>query len=223
MFKIIESRNLAELQNDMNKFAKNHTINGFHSYIDSYGRHVVIIEWYDTREERISKLDDIISTASVPITSSMVTWIDKMFNHSFSKKWYTTYWGIDLHGTVLFPTNRDSHTNMVYYPYAKETLLLLSNRPDIKLIMSTSSYPEEIEFYNKSFIENGIVFDYINKNPEIDSSKGSFGYYDDKYYLNVLLDDKAGFCPETDWKQIYNLLLSYQSKKFLPDINWNIK
>ena len=61
----------------------------------------------------------------------------------------------------------------------------MSAREDMILIMSTSSYPDEIETYNEQFKKDGIIFKYINENPEISSAKGSFGHYDTKYYFNV--------------------------------------
>lgn len=146
-----------------------------------------------------------------------------MFAHSFQKEWYETYWAIDIHGTILIPTFRKNSYDSEFYPYAKETLQLLSDRQDIILILSTSSYPEEIEHYQKVFKENNIFFKYINENPDIDSSKGNFGYYKNKFYFNVLLDDKAGFVPEEEWKEIYELLLSYEESGYLPDPKWTTK
>jgi hypothetical protein len=35
------------------------------------------------------------------------------------------------------------------------------------------------------------------------------GYFEDKPYMNVLLDDKAGFCPEFDWFMIDYVLNKY--------------
>ena len=129
-------------------------------------------------------------------------WIKKMFIHSKKSGYYETYWAIDIHGTISKPDYRRDKKVINYYPYAKETLQLLSKRDDIILILYTSSYPEEIKIYQKTFIKDDIKFKYVNENPEISEEKGSFGYYDDKFYFNVLIDDKAGFDPK-DWKQIY--------------------
>jgi len=150
-------------------------------------------------------------------------WIDKMFSHSFEKEWFETYWAFDVHGVILKPNYRKNHFHAEFYPYAKETLQLLSKRPDIILIMFTSSYPEEIQYYYKTFIENGIHFNYVNENPEIDSLKGNFGHYEKKFYFNVLFEDKAGFDPLTDWEPVYNLLKRYEETGYLPNPEWTTK
>lgn len=150
-------------------------------------------------------------------------WINKMFAHSFKKEWYETYWAFDVHGVILKPNYRKNHFHAEFYPYAKKTLQLLSKRQDIIMIMFTSSYPGEIEYYNRVFKENNIIFKYINENPEINSEKGNFGYYENKFYFNVLFEDKSGFDPETDWKPVYELLLIYERTGYLPDKNWTTK
>jgi len=148
--------------------------------------------------------------------------IRRLFDHSYEKEWYETYWAIDIHGTISNPDYRKTDKSKIdYYPYAKETLQLLSNRDDIKLILSTSSYPHELDIYLDSFKKDNINFNYINENPEITHSKGSFGYYVDKYYFNVLFEDKSGFIPERDWKFVYNALLEYSDR--LPKKEWSMK
>lgn len=120
------------------------------------------------------------------------------------KNWEKLYWAIDIHGTLLKPNFKRNDISTEFYPYAKEAMQLLSKRKEIVKILFTCSYPHEIEQYIKYFSENGIHFDYINRNPEI--ADGGYGYYQDKFYFNVLMDDKAGFDAETDWKPILDLL-----------------
>jgi len=151
---------------------------------------------------------------------SILIWIKKMFQHAREREWFETYWAIDIHGTISHPDFRKSVKEIEYYPYAKETMKILSERDDIILIMSTSSYPDEIAIYQEQFKNDGIFFKYINANPEISSDKGSFGYYKDKYYFNVLIEDKAGFIPETDWKYLYDY---FSKTKYRPNPKWNMK
>ena len=153
----------------------------------------------------------------------MTTWIDKMFKHAFEKKWYKTYWAFDIHGVILKPNYRKNNFEGAFYPWVKETLQLISKRKDIVMIMFTSSYPEEIEYYYKLFSKNYIHFKYINENPDIDSLKGNFGYYDKKFYFNVLFEDKASFDPLIEWKQIYDLMLKYKAEGYFPDSKWSTK
>ena len=153
----------------------------------------------------------------------IVDWISKMFEHAFAKEWYETYWAFDVHGVILQPNYRKDHFHADFYPYAKECLQILSKRKDIVLIMFSSSYPSEIEYYSKVFEDNDIHFKYINENPEIDSTKGNFGFYEKKFYFNVLFEDKAGFNPTTEWKSVYRLLNHYEKTQYLPDPKWTTK
>jgi len=152
----------------------------------------------------------------------ILTWLKKMFNHAEKKEWFETYHSIDIHGTISKPDYRKNITKKTlnYYPYAKETLKLMTDRKDIILILYSSSYPEEIETYIKQFAESGIKFNYINENPEVSDAKGSFGYYDKKFYFNSLIDDKSGFSPEKDWKFLYDYFLSTNYK---PNTKWSTK
>jgi len=89
------------------------------------------------------------------------------------------------------------------------------------MIISSSSYPDELKKYLEAFEKKGIHFNYVNKNPEITHAKGSFGYYEDKFYFNVLFEDKSGFIPERDWEYVYNVILEYSDK--LPNKTWSLK
>jgi len=155
--------------------------------------------------------------------TSMTYYINKMFNHSFKKEWYETYWAIDIHGTVLNPDYRKEELSFIYYPYAKEVLQMMTKREDIVLIMATSSYPHEIEFYVEQFGKDNIIFEYINENPKIKSNLGNFGYYEDKYYFNVMFEDKSGFNPDLEWEAIYNLLKEYEEGNNIPNPEWLTK
>lgn len=151
---------------------------------------------------------------------TILKWIKKMFVHAEKKQWFEVYFGIDVHGTFSVPDYRKSNKKIEYYPYAKETLKLMSERDDIVMIMSTSSYLHEIQIYKKQLDKDSIYFKYINENPEISSDKGSFGYYVDKYYVNAIFDDKSGFNPERDWKFIYEY---FSTTKYRPDPTWCMK
>jgi hypothetical protein len=152
---------------------------------------------------------------------NITKYVAKMFAHSFSKEWYETYWVIDLHGTIIEPTYKG--TEVIYYPYAQNTLRLLSSRSDIKLILWTSSFPKEIESYIQRFKDDEITFDAINENPGISSKNGNFGFYEKKFYFNVLIDDKAGFDPHKDWEKLYFYLLECKTYGYIPDSRWTTK
>ena len=153
----------------------------------------------------------------------MTTAITRMFADSFKKEWYETYWVFDLHGTIVKRTYKDKNAPIVYYPYADMVLRLLSKRDDIKLILWTSSFQADIDKHLMLFEVDFIHFDHVNANPHISSRNGNFGYYDEKFYFNLLFDDKAGFEPEVEWEQIYNLMDRYRRINYLPDKNWTTK
>ena len=130
--------------------------------------------------------------------------IDKAFRRTKSKGWEYSYWAFDIHETILKPNWKVEVLPTEFYSYAKETLKLVSDRKDIKMILYTCSRPEEIEKYLTLFEANGIHFDFVNKNPDVVNE--GFGFYDDKPYFNVLFEDKAGFNAKQDWKPVYDLL-----------------
>ena len=130
---------------------------------------------------------------------SILKAIENQFKRMEERNWDKIYYFFDLHETVLYPDYDNKHPSK-FYPYAKEVLQYLSKRKDISISIYTCSYPKEIEQYTRFFRDNGIEFEYINKNPDVDNT--SYGYYDDKPYFNVLFEDKAGFDAEEDWKLV---------------------
>jgi hypothetical protein len=125
------------------------------------------------------------------------------------KGWDKTYWAFDIHGTILKPTFQTGVVSTEFYPYAKETMQLLSKKEDIVRLLFTCSYPNEIEQYVQFFKSHDIHFHYVNENPDV--CAGAYGHYERKFYFNVLFEDKAGFDPVTDWKEVLELI---QSKEF---------
>jgi hypothetical protein len=130
--------------------------------------------------------------------------IQSCFNNARIKGWDKTYWAFDIHGTILRPTHQAGVISTEFYPYAKEVMQMLSKREDIVKILYTCSYPQEVVEYLEYFKRHDIHFDYVNENPDV--CAGAYGHYDRKFYFNVLMEDKAGFDPLTDWKLTYYLL-----------------
>jgi hypothetical protein len=130
----------------------------------------------------------------------------KTFQTAYRKKiergWEYIYVWVDIHETMLYPTYK-INSDYIFYPYAREVLERLSARPEIKLGLYTCSKKEEIEKYLQFFRSNYITFEFVNKNTDCD--KTEYGDFTDKPYYNVLIEDKAGFEPEKDWKELLNL------------------
>lgn len=130
---------------------------------------------------------------------SIVKAIDKALKNKEKRGWDKIYFYFDIHETILYP-DYNNEDPLKFYEHAKEVLQYLSNRKDIEMGLFTCSYPQEIKRYKKFFKENGIVFKYANKNPDVEDT--AYGYYEDKPYFNVLFEDKAGFDGENDWLKI---------------------
>jgi hypothetical protein len=133
--------------------------------------------------------------------------IENAFRHAREKGWSKTYWAFDVHGTLLKPNNRRDVISTEFYPHAIEVMQMLTRRSDIIKILYTCSYPSEIDQYLELFRANGIHFHYVNTNPEI--ADGGYGYYKEKFYFNVLFEDKAGFSGEDDWPDVKRVLEKY--------------
>jgi hypothetical protein len=125
------------------------------------------------------------------------------FQHKVERGWDKTYWAFDIHGTILKPNYQFGNIPDEYYPFAKECLQLISELPDVCMILYTCSHPHEISQYLELFEKENIHFEYVNENPEVPTQVDGYGCYDKKLYMNVLFEDKAGFNPLTEWEEIY--------------------
>ena len=134
---------------------------------------------------------------------------ENAFKRAEEKNWDYIYILVDIHGTILKPSyhNKEKYE---FYPYAKEVLQMLSKNPKIKLILWTSSTNQAALDYGVEFCRNKIYFDYLNCNPEVKQQPTDPETLDlsSKYYFNVGIDDKFGFDPETDWKELWIYLIN---------------
>lgn len=130
--------------------------------------------------------------------------ITKAFEVARKRNWDRTYWAIDLHDSVLRSTYTETAATE-FYEGAIETLQLLTARKDVVLIMYTSSHKRDVQFYLELFRNLGIDFAYVNENPEVKNTE--YADFERKMYFNVLVDDKAGFDPNTDWKLVSTTVL----------------
>jgi hypothetical protein len=130
--------------------------------------------------------------------------IENAMQTARNREWTKTYWAFDIHDTMIVANYQPGNIPKEFYPFAKETLQLISQRSDIVMILFSCSHPHELAQYDAHFRENEILFDHININPEIENN--ALGFYDQKLYYNVLFEDKAGFDPESDWKKVHELV-----------------
>jgi hypothetical protein len=125
---------------------------------------------------------------------------EKYFDLNKKKKCNKLYLAIDIHETILKP-NWKTEISKEFYPLAKSTLQLISKREDICMILWTSSLPHLCEEYLQFFIDNDIIFDYVNENPECADT--DYADFHTKFYCQVGFDDKFGFLPEKDWADLF--------------------
>jgi len=133
---------------------------------------------------------------------SILKSFDNAYADATRKGWGYIYVFLDLHSTIIKPNYKAGEIPTEFYEGALEGVKLLSSAKDTKIIMYTCSHPHEIEGYKFLFAEHGVVFDFINENPEVKTTPQGYGCYDMKPYFNVLIDDKAGFDAETDWVEL---------------------
>jgi len=119
-------------------------------------------------------------------------------------KWPRVYWAIDLHDVIIPGTYTRNNEGREFYPDGKDVLQWLTNRKDMCLILFTSSHNDSINDIRVWLADHGIRFDHVNENPECeDTNLCSFA---DKFYMDVLLEDKAGFNGNSGWVDIKNAL-----------------
>lgn len=137
----------------------------------------------------------------------MVNRIYQAFEDAYKKMderhWEKIYVAIDIHDTI-FKGCYEKKETYKWLGRAKQALQKLSDNPKTCLILWSSVYACKLNDYIDFFKKNGIIFEYINENPECESDV--LACFDTKFYFNVLLDDKAGFHPRTDWKAIEKFL-----------------
>lgn len=128
------------------------------------------------------------------------------------RNWDCLYIAIDLHDTMMPSTySNDMYGHYTLYENAKEVLQWMSNCDNIRLILFTSSHGEQkADFIHNVYKRYGISFDYHNGNPEVQNTET--GDFSEKFYYNVLLDDKAGMEPLKDWLELRNNIPMFNQK-----------
>ena len=131
---------------------------------------------------------------------SPVQLFERAFDVMQKRSWEKIYVLVDIHETIVEPTWTED-MSYTYYPLAKETLQIISKRNDVYLIQwSSANEYNQIQYHN-IFQTDHIDFKEMNKNSDVLST--DYADFNTKPYMNVILDDKAGFEP-SDWLELYN-------------------
>lgn len=128
---------------------------------------------------------------------------EKAFSDKDKNNWNKIYVLVDVHDTIMQGTHKNE--DYLWYPQALDVLKEMSDMDDICLILWTGSHKETINKIVSKLKDKGILFDYINENPEV----GDTNFYcsSGKLYFNVGIDDRFGFDVEKDWGAIKQYLL----------------
>lgn len=118
------------------------------------------------------------------------------------------YWCVDIHGVILSPTYKRDNAGACYHEIGIEALQLISADPINKIILWSSSYAEPMQDILKYLNNRGVRVEFVNENPECPSTV--LCDFSKKFYVDIILDDKAGFEPNDDWEIIYHFLLNYK-------------
>lgn len=126
--------------------------------------------------------------------------LKKTFEQKTTRNWDTLYVLLDVHGTIIPNSWHFKNDFRFISPDCQEVLQWFSNRKDFRLILWTSSHTDEIAKIIEWLEEQGIIIDFVNANPECENT--DYADFRKKPYFNILIDDKSGFSPETDWAEI---------------------
>ena len=118
--------------------------------------------------------------------------------------WPNMYWAIDLHDVIVPASYKKTHQGLEFAFAAKEVLQWLTRRTDMCLILYTCSHDSYVKEVLRWMETNGVQFDYINENPEVESD--DLRNVGGKFYFDVVLEDKAGFDLNYDWGNIKGAL-----------------
>lgn len=141
---------------------------------------------------------------------SIVKSVAKAYAVMQARNWDTIYWAVDLHGVCL-KSNYQTGSYEWINEAAKRALKVISSLPESKIILWSSVHTEEMGKILCFFAKEDITVRDFNNNRFEKSNDVSC--FEEKFYFSVLLDDKAGFDPDTDWDAIVYYLQTQQSAK----------
>lgn len=121
--------------------------------------------------------------------------IMKAYRTASERNWDTIYCLVDCHDTIACSNYRDAEVS--FYPQALEALREISWWPEIQLVLWTCSYPADTARLVDRLAHEGVRVRGVNRTPIANTVTGCF---DEKPYFSILIDDKAGFCPE-EWPE----------------------
>ena len=128
--------------------------------------------------------------------------ITSAFNRAKEKNWDYVVFIVDIHDTI-FKGSFGGPENYEYLGKAKEALQIMSARPDIKIILWSSTFSKSK--YILHLWKDNINCDAFNRNIQgIENT--NIACFDEKPFFSVGIDNAFGFEPETDWEEVIKSL-----------------
>lgn len=112
---------------------------------------------------------------------------------------------VDVHGVIIPGSWARSNDLQFITQECIDVLRWISDRKDQRLILWTSSHTKELDNLCNWLCTFWIQVDYTNFNPEEKNTE--YADFTHKPYFNILIDDKAGFDPVTDWAVVKRTLV----------------
>lgn len=124
--------------------------------------------------------------------------IERAYRVAKERGWDRVYWALDLHGTCI-ESNYKSNEYGWINESCRDVLRELAAYPETNLILWSSLHQADKIGVSQFFESEGIRVVGINHNPfEANTATGNF---DEKFYMSIIVDDKAGFDP-VDWELV---------------------
>lgn len=138
--------------------------------------------------------------------------IKKRFEIASKRRWDKVIVAVDLHDTVMNSEKynaaiKNSQTvrhasKWAVYQQAILPLQMLTKRTDVKLVWYTGTDEKTLEIITSMlFAEYSIKFEGIAGGDEFELVHEGQSF-ENKPCFDILLEDKAGFDPEEDWKEV---------------------
>lgn len=132
--------------------------------------------------------------------------IENSFKRAKEKNWEYVVFLIDIHDTI-FKSTYSNIENFEYLGKAKEALQLMSKRPDIKIILWSSTFNKSK--YILQLYKDNIIIDAFNRNINgIENTE--IACFDEKPFFAVGIDNAFGFDAEYDWNEVIKALNNNQ-------------
>lgn len=139
---------------------------------------------------------------------SIVRAIERAYRITAERGWDRVYWALDLHGTCI-SSNYQKGVYSWLTPECGPILKEISQLPETNLIVWSSLHDSDKIGIATFFKEAGVKIIGINENP-LEKSTDT-GCFDQKFYMSIIVDDKAGFDPD-EWPQVMQAVMDARAK-----------